>query len=131
MYLRLQSLHLSLKKILLDNMNALRKVGVRFALDDFGTGQSNLSYIVDMPIDIVKFDRGMTNAYLTTEGQAGYGCRNGHDSKLELEIVSEGIEEKEQLAKLDELGIDYIQGYYFSKPRNAAEFISFIESNNA
>lgn len=44
-------------------MNALRKVGVRFALDDFGTGQSNLSYIVDMPIDIVKFDRGMTNAY--------------------------------------------------------------------
>lgn len=48
-------------------MNALRKVGVRFALDDFGTGQSNLSYIVDMPIDIVKFDRGMTNAYLTTE----------------------------------------------------------------
>ena len=51
--------------------------------------------------------------------------------KLKLEIVSEGIEEKEQLAKLDELGIDYIQGYYFSKPGNAAEFISFIESNNA
>lgn len=120
------------KEILLDNMNALRKVGVRFALDDFGTGQSNLSYIVDMPIDIVKFDRGMTNAYFDNgNGKPVMDAAMGMIQKLELEIVSEGIEEKEQFAKLDELGIDYIQGYYFSKPRNAAEFISFIQSNNA
>ena len=81
--LRLQSLHLSLKKkILLDNMNALRKVGVRFALDDFGTGQSNLSYIVDMPIDIVKFDRGMTNAYFDNgKGKPVMDAAMGHDSK--------------------------------------------------
>lgn len=113
-------------------MNALRKVGVRFALDDFGTGQSNLSYIVDMPIDIVKFDRCMTNAYFDNgKGKPVMDAAMGMIQKLKLEIVSEGIEEKEQFAKLDELGIDYIQGYYFSKPRNAAEFISFIESNNA
>lgn len=127
-----ESASITEKKILLDNMNALRKVGVRFALDDFGTGQSNLSYIVDMPIDIVKFDRGMTNAYFDNgKGKPVMDAAMGMIQKLELEIVSEGIEEKEQLAKLDELGIDYIQGYYFSKPRNAAEFISFIESNNA
>ena len=63
---------------------------------------------------------------LTTERASRLWMPQWHDSKLKLEIVSEGIEEKEQLAKLDELGIDYIQGYYFSKPRNAAEFISFI-----
>jgi EAL domain-containing protein (putative c-di-GMP-specific phosphodiesterase class I) len=127
-----ESASITEKKILLDNMNALRKVGVRFALDDFGTGQSNLSYIVDMPIDIVKFDRGMTNAYFDNgKGKPVMDAAMGMIQKLKLEIVSEGIEEKEQLAKLDELGIDYIQGYYFSKPRNAAEFISFIESNNA
>ena len=126
-----ESASITEKKILLDNMNALRKVGVRFALDDFGTGQSNLSYIVDMPIDIVKFDRGMTNAYFDNgKGKPVMDAAMGMIQKLKLEIVSEGIEEKEQLAKLDELGIDYIQGYYFSKPRNAAEFISFIESNN-
>ena len=127
-----ESASITEKKILLDNMNALRKVGVRFALDDFGTGQSNLSYIVDMPIDIVKFDRGMTNAYFDNgKGKPVMDAAMGMIQKLKLEIVSEGIVEKEQLAKLDELGIDYIQGYYFSKPRNAAEFISFIESNNA
>ncbi len=55
---------------------------MRFTLDDFGTGQSNLSYIVDMPIDIVNFDRGMTNAYFDNRKRhLGYGCRNGHDSK--------------------------------------------------
>lgn len=127
-----ESASITEKKILLDNMDALRKVGVRFALDDFGTGQSNLSYIVDMPIDIVKFDRGMTNAYFDNgKGKPVMDAAMGMIQKLKLEIVSEGIEEKEQFAKLDELGIDYIQGYYFSKPRNAAEFISFIESNNA
>lgn len=127
-----ESASITEKKILLDNMNALRKVGVRFALDDFGTGQSNLNYIVDMPIDIVKFDRGMTNAYFDNgKGKPVMDAAMGMIQKLKLEIVSEGIEEKEQFAKLDELGIDYIQGYYFSKPRNAAEFISFIESNNA
>ena len=51
------------KAILLENMNRLRKVGVRFALDDFGTGQCNLNYIVEMPVDIVKFDSAMTKAY--------------------------------------------------------------------
>ena len=84
------------------------------------------------PIDIVKFDRGMTNAYFDNgKGKPVMDAAMGMIQKLKLEIVSEGIEEKEQFAKLDELGIDYIQGYYFSKPRNAAEFISFIESNNA
>lgn len=59
-----------------------------------------------MPIDIVKFDRGMTNAYFDNgKGQAGYGAAMGMIQKLKLEIVSEGIEEKEQFAKLDELGI--------------------------
>lgn len=50
--------------------------------------------------------------------------------KLNLEIVSEGIEEKKQFERLDDLGIDYIQGYYFSKPKEQDDFISFIKENN-
>ena len=119
------------KQILLQNMNELRKIGVRFALDDFGTGQSNLNYIVDMPIDIVKFDRGMTSAYFANgKGKPVMDAAMGMIQKLELEIVSEGIEQKEQFNKLDEMGIDYIQGYYFSKPRDGKEFISFIKNEN-
>ena len=45
------------KQILLENMRQLREYGVSFSLDDFGTGQSNLNYIAEMPVDIVKFDK--------------------------------------------------------------------------
>lgn len=119
------------KNILLENMNRLRKVGVRFALDDFGTGQCNLNYIVDMPVDIVKFDSAMTKAYFQNgKGKPVMDAAMGMIHKLDLEIVSEGIEKKEQFKKLDELGIDFIQGYYFSKPKEKDDFIEFIKENN-
>lgn len=119
------------KQILLKNMNELRKIGVRFALDDFGTGQSNLNYIVDMPIDIVKFDRGMTSAYFENgKGKPVMDAAMSMIQQLELEIVSEGIEKKEEFNKLYDLGIDYIQGYYFSKPKDSTAFLSFIQNEN-
>lgn len=118
------------RQVLLENMGKLRSIGVRFALDDFGTGQSNLNYIVDMPIDIVKFDRSMTNAYFDDgKGKPVMDAAMGMIQKLELEIVSEGIEKKEQFQELERLGIDFIQGFYFSKPRESEEFIRFINEN--
>ena len=84
-----------------------------------------------MPIDIVKFDRGMTNAYFDNgKGKPVMDAAMGMIQKLKLEIVSEGIEEKEQFAKLDELGIDYIQGYYFSRPLPQDKFISEVKRVN-
>ena len=119
------------KNILLENMQRLRNVGVRFALDDFGTGNSNLNYIVDMPVDIVKFDRTMTNAYFDNgRGKPVMDAAMGMIQELNLEIVSEGIEEKSQYTELSDLGIDYIQGYYFSKPKEENEFVEFIRDNN-
>ncbi len=119
------------KKILLDNMNRLIRYGVRFSLDDFGTGQSNLNYIVEMPVDIVKFDRTMTGSYFD-KGKAKYvmdaAIHMIHGMKLQ--IVSEGIETKEQLDTMENLGIRYIQGYYFSKPVPSEDFLSFLEKHN-
>lgn len=105
--------------------------GVRFSLDDFGTGQANLNYIMDMPVDIVKFDRDMTMAYFENR-KAKYIM----DSAIHmihgmgLEIVSEGIETEEQYQTMKELRISYIQGYYFSKPLPQEEFWKFIEERN-
>lgn len=117
------------KKTLLDNMRKLIDFGVTFSLDDFGTGQSNLNYIVDMPVDIVKFDRSMTNAYFEN-GKAKYvmdaAIHMIHG--MNLQIVSEGIETLEQYKVMEDLGIRYIQGYYFSKPLPENEFIDFLES---
>ncbi len=119
------------KNIMLENMNRLIDYGVIFALDDFGNGQSNLNYIVDMPVKIVKFDFDMTQAYFKTEKgkfvlQAA--AKMIHD--MCLKIVSEGVETAEQFDTFSDLGIDYIQGYYFSKPLDADAFIEFLKDKN-
>ena len=122
-----ESASIETKKVLLDNMKALIDYGVKFSLDDFGTGQSNLNYIVEMPVDIVKFDRSMTASYFEN-GKAKYvmdaAMRMIHG--MELKIVSEGIETEEQFETMKQLGISYIQGYYFSRPLSELEFISFM-----
>ena len=115
------------EKVFLDNLYALKDYGVSFSLDDFGTGQSNLNYIVAMPVDIVKFDRGMTLSYFQS-AKAKYvmDAAMMMIKGMDLEIVSEGIENAEQLAVMEALGIQHIQGYYFSKPLPEGKFIEFI-----
>ncbi len=125
-----ESASLNEKHTLLKNMRNLINYGVHFSLDDFGTGQSNLNYIVDMPVHIVKFDKDMTSAYFENK-KAKYvmdvAIHMIHG--MELEIVSEGIETKEQYDEMERLGINYIQGYYFSKPLPEDCFIEFMKKN--
>ena len=119
------------KQTLLKNMRELLDYGVRFSLDDFGTGQSNLNYIVEMPVDIVKFDKQMTNAYfdnLRAKYVMDATIQMIHG--MELNIVSEGIETAEQFRAMEALGISYIQGFYFSKPLPEAEFLRFLIEKN-
>ena len=126
-----ESASLDAKEILLANMKKLMTFGVRFSLDDFGTGQSNLNYIIDMPVDIVKFDREMTNAYFEN-GKARYVMEAAMHmiQGLDLRIVSEGVETKEQLDMMNKLGIDYIQGFYYSKPIPQDKYLAFIKEKN-
>ena len=126
-----ESASLEAKNILLSNMKTLMDYGVHFSLDDFGTGQSNLNYIVDMPVHIVKFDKTMTDAYFAN-GKAKYVMEAAMHMihGMNLAIVSEGIETKEQLDTMQSLGIRYIQGYYFSKPLYEDDFIRFLKENN-
>ncbi len=127
-----ESASIVMKKTLLDNMRALINYGVSFSLDDFGNGQSNLNYIVDMPVHIVKFDRDMTQAYFESE-KARYVLQAATDmiQGLGLKVVAEGVETAEQLRELERLGIDYIQGYYFSKPIEEERYLEFLKVKNA
>lgn len=114
-------------KIFLENMYALKKYGVSFSLDDFGTGQSNLNYIVAIPVDIVKFDRGMTLSYFeNAKAKHVMDAAMTMIKGMDLAIVSEGIENAEQLKIMEALGIQYIQGYYFSKPLPENKFVEFV-----
>lgn len=123
-----ESASLNTKRTLLKNMKQLIDYGVSFSLDDFGTGQSNLNYIMDMPVEIVKFDMQMSQAYFKNEKsrfimEAAIAMIHG----MGLEIVTEGIEEKTQLNTMEQLGVHYIQGYYFSKPLSEQDFLSFLQ----
>lgn len=127
-----ESASIQARHILLENMQILIDYGVTFSLDDFGNGESNLNYIVDMPVSIVKFDRDMSQAYFANQ-KAKFVMEAAmhmiHD--MELKIVSEGVETKEQMETIVELGIDYIQGYYFSKPLPENLFLQFVSVKNS
>ena len=119
------------KSNMLKNIERLRAYGVHFSLDDFGTGHSNLNYIVDMPVNIVKFDKEMINSYFEN-GKAKYVMEAAMHmiQGMNLKIVSEGIEDEMQYNKMYALGINYVQGYYFSKPLPQDEFIKYLKNVN-
>lgn len=124
-----ESASTSAKTILLKNMGQLINFGTSFSLDDFGTGQSNLDYIMDMPVQIAKFDRAMTQAYFSNHRAKqvmNAAIRMIHD--MGLSIVSEGIETLEELQTIQSLGVEYIQGFYFSKPLPEEKFLSYLQN---
>ena len=122
---------ISEKENLLANMKKLIDRGFHFSLDDFGSGYSNLNYVIDMPVSVIKFDLNMTQA--TGDDKKAYivmkhAVHMAHE--LELTTIAEGVETKESLQRMVDMGIDYIQGYYFSKPLPVNEFVAFIEERN-
>ena len=120
------------KKTLLANMNRLIREGVSFSLDDFGNGQSNLDYMIDMPVAGMKLDMNMTRAYfedLKAKMVVQSTIRMAHD--LDMFLVAEGVEEKEQFEEMVEQKVDYIQGYYFSKPLPENDYVAFLQARQA
>ncbi len=99
----------------------LRKIGVRIALDDFGTGYMSLAHLRGLPVDQLKIDRSfVTELDIDPEGSL---VRLIVDTArlLKLSITAEGVETIEQLNILRDLGVDSVQGYYFTPPRSADE----------
>ena len=120
------------KTILLENMNKLIEYGFSFSLDDFGKGESNLMYVVDMPVSIVKLDYDICKAFFSSS-KAKYVVRAviNMAHEMNLKLVAEGIETKEELDSMYNEHIDYIQGYYYSKPLPIADALKFYEQMNA
>lgn len=126
-----ESATMEMKQTLLANMEKLIAYGVSFSLDDFGTGQSNLNYIVEMPVQIVKFDRVMTQAYFSSQkGRFVMNAAMHMIQDMKLGIVSEGIETQEQLTAMEQLGIDYIQGFYFQSLFRSQSSLLLLKNRN-
>jgi EAL domain-containing protein (putative c-di-GMP-specific phosphodiesterase class I) len=126
-----ESASIQTRKVFMQNMERLIEYGVSFSLDDFGNGESNLNYIVDMPVEIVKFDRDMTKAYFEkSKGKLVMETATTMILDMGLKIVSEGVETVKQLEAMKKLGVQYIQGFYFSRPLPQDEFIKFVRERN-
>lgn len=119
-----------LKDTLIENMNVLVSKGFSFALDDFGKGESNLMYIVEMPGQIIKLDMDMTKAYFTNpKARPVVDAIVSMSKQLNLITIAEGVETAEEVEGIENLGIDFIQGYYYSKPLPMNEFLEYLKCN--
>ena len=120
------------KQVLLENMEKLIDYGFTFSLDDFGKGESNLMYIVEMPVTIVKLDYDMTKAFFDSDkAKQVVKAVIGMVHRLGLKLVAEGVETREESEQLQKEGVDYIQGFYYSRPIPLEEFLQFVEYENS
>lgn len=101
----------------MEYIEELRKMGVQIAIDDFGTGYSSLSYLNSIPANLLKIDKTFIDGVSSSDKSKQYVAAIislGHI--MGYEVISEGVEEEDQLAILREIGCDYIQGYIWGKP---------------
>lgn len=113
------------------NMSSLSDHGISFSLDDFGTGYSNISRIISLPFHIVKIDKSMTDKVFDPKINAVLKYNIQLLKEIGMEIVVEGVETEDVLNACKDMGCDYIQGYYFSKPLPQQQFVQFITSHTA
>jgi diguanylate cyclase len=113
---------------LAEELDSLRAKGVRLSLDDFGTGYSSLSYLKRFPFDVLKIDRSFITGLPTdSDDVALVKTILAMAHALDLQVVAEGVESREQLDFIGAHGCDYAQGYLFAKPMSETTYVSFLQ----
>jgi EAL domain-containing protein (putative c-di-GMP-specific phosphodiesterase class I) len=106
-----------------------RGIGVNVSIDDFGSGYSSLSYLHYFPIDTLKIDQSFIRSLSTHPGSIVLvKSIVGLAQNLGMTVIAEGVESAHDASLLRELGCEYIQGYFFSKPLPFDGAIKFVQS---
>jgi len=119
---------------LLDVMRQIKQVGFGLSMDDFGSGYSSLNLLREMPVDVLKLDKGFLD-----------DCSGDSSSRekriiahvismakdLEITVLAEGVETEQQKDFLKESRCDMIQGYYYAKPMPVEAFSAYLEQISA
>ena len=109
-------------------LHQLRALGISLAIDDFGTGQSSLAYLKQLPVHEVKIDRAFVKEIEHNNNDAlivRATTQLAHS--LGFNVTAEGLENAAGLALLQQSGCDKVQGYYFAKPLQAAQFAEWLQ----
>ena len=119
----------------LATLKALNELDVRLSIDDFGTGYSSLSYLKRFDVDQLKIDRSFVNDLKSgSDNEAITAAIIAMASALNLEVVAEGVETREQMQLLQKRGCPLMQGYYFSRPlplAGASELLFDLQARGA
>lgn len=113
------------------NVRNIAKMGYTFSLDDYGIGYSNVQRITKLPLKIIKIDKSLVDGI---NGQAGQSVlRNSVKMMKDVDkmVVVEGVETKPVLDQVQSMDVDFIQGYFFSKPIPKDDFLAFVKNGNA
>ena len=110
-------------------MNTMNEQGIKFALDDYGTGYSNSANIMQYPYSIVKLDKSIVwAAENNMKAAILLKYTIAMIKELDMNVLAEGVETLRQAQFLIELGCEYFQGFYYSRPVKEAEFIDIVEN---
>jgi diguanylate cyclase len=115
-----------------DVLHALKRLGVRIAIDDFGTGYASISYLQNIPVDILKVDKSFVVG--SEDGKRGRELLEAIVNigrVLSLVTIAEGVEQPSQLETVKQSGCDLVQGYIFSRPLPHEETQRLIDEHSA
>lgn len=106
----------------------LKDEGFMLLMDDFGSGYSSLNILLETPFDVIKIDKKfMENMLVSKKGRLILEQVVAMADKLDLGLLAEGVETREQVELLKEIGCDMVQGFYYAKPMPAAEFYELLK----
>ena len=114
-----------------ENLRQLHEEGFLIFLDDFGAGVTTLAELWQLPIDVVKMDKGLLDAAETERGRLLFCDLVRLAKDLGCLVLCEGIERAEQAELARGAGCDFAQGYYFSAPVSAADFLALLPDARA
>lgn len=117
-------------EILLKNMQHLSDAGFELSLDDYGSGYSNMNYMLNLPFKMIKIDKYIVwSAFEEERSNVALTATVQMIRKLGMTVLAEGVETKAQAEWLTELGCDYLQGYYYSKPCPREQYLKIMEED--
>jgi diguanylate cyclase (GGDEF)-like protein len=113
-------------------LDRIKSLGVALALDDFGSGYSSLGYLARLPFDKIKIDRIFVHGcHASRRAQKLLGGIVALGHGLGMEIIAEGVEDKDELAVVTHLGCDVVQGYIFARPACAQDALRLANARGA
>ena len=116
---------------ILGELETIKKLGIEISMDDFGTGYSSLHMLQNLPIKELKIDKSFIDKMLVNDSSALMVKTIINLAKImNLRTVAEGVETKEQVLKLQELGCNIYQGYFFAKPMKKEELAESIRNQS-